>query len=312
MDDVLIWAPSLQELHSRVTQVATNCEKLNIILSKKKFAIGSTLPFAGYIVSDKGVRPDPSRVEAIKKFPTPTNLTGVRSFLGLAQQFSFFIPDYSHATAAMRQLLGKEKVFRWLPEHQQEFDRVKKLLSANLLTRHFDPEKEVTLLTDASRHHGMGFALCQKENDNYVLITCGSKSFTPTQQRYATIELECLAIIWAIQKCEFFLKGLPTFTVATDHRPLVGTFSKNLAELSNPRLQRLREKVCAYSFDVTYVPGKSHSIADALSRAPIFPGSDDLDIQVDTALAHLTTARDPALSIVYEACLLYTSPSPRD
>ena len=97
---------------------------------------------------------------------------------------------------------------------------MKELLSANLLTRHFDPEKEVTLLTDASRHHGMGFALCQKENDNYILITCGSKSFTPTQQRYATIELECLAIIWAIQKCEFFLKGLPTFTVATDHRPL--------------------------------------------------------------------------------------------
>ena len=50
-----------------------------------------------------------------------------------------------------------------------------------------------------------------------------------------------------------------------------------------------------------YVPGKSHDITDALSRAPIFSVSDDLDIQVDTALAHLTTARNPALSIIYEA-----------
>ena len=99
------------------------------------------------------------------------------------------------------------------------------------------------------------------------IITCGSKSFTPAQQRYTTIELECLAIIWAIQKCEFFLKGLPTFTVATDHHPLVGTFAKNLADLTNPRLQRLREKVSAYCFEVQYVPGKTHNIADALSRA---------------------------------------------
>ena len=138
------------------------------------------------------------------------------------------------------------------------------------------------MLTDASRHNGMGFALCQKEKEDYGIITCGSKSFTPTQQRYTTIELECPAIIWAIQKFEFFLKGLPSFTVATDHRPLVSTFNKNLADL--------REKVSAYCFDVVYIPGKSHNIADTLSRAPIFPGSDNLDIQVDTPLAHLTTA----------------------
>ena len=124
VDDVLILAPSMTELNSRVTQVAKNCEKLNTILSRKKFAIGQTLPFAGYIVSNDGIRPDPERVEAINKFPPPANLTGVRSFLGMAQQLSFFIPDFSQATAAIRQLLGKEKVFRWLPEHQQEFDKV--------------------------------------------------------------------------------------------------------------------------------------------------------------------------------------------
>ena len=109
-------------------------QELNIILSKKKFLIGTSLPFLGYIVSNDGVRPDPDRVEAIRKFPAPTNVTGVRSFLGLTQQLSFFIPDFSHATAAMRQLLGKNKLFRWLPEHQQEFSEVKNILSNNLLT----------------------------------------------------------------------------------------------------------------------------------------------------------------------------------
>ena len=94
----------------------------------------------------------------------------------------------------------------------------------------------------------MGFALCQEVNGAKAIIICGSKSFTPAQQWYATIELECLAIIWAVQKCEFYLKGLPNFTVATDHRPLVGTFSKGISKLTNPKLQRLREKVSEAGF----------------------------------------------------------------
>ena len=85
--------------------------------------------------------------------------------------------------------------------------------------------------------------------------------------------------------------------VAMDHRPLIGTFISNL---TNPRLQRLREKVAGYQFTVTYVPGKTHNITDALSRAPIFLGSDDMDIQIDTALAHLVTTSDPALKVINE------------
>ena len=146
----------------------------------------------------------------------------------------------------------------------------------------------------------MGFALCQEVNGNKAIITCGSKSFKPAQQQYTTIELECLAIIWAIQKCELYLKGLPNFTVATDYKPLVGTFTKGISELTNPRLQRLREKVVGYKFTVIYVPGKTHNIANAFSRAPIFPGSDDMDIQIDTALAHLVTTSDLALKVIYE------------
>ena len=88
------------------------------------------------------------------------------------------------------------------------------------------------------------------------------------------------------------------------HRPQAScgyTFSKNLTDLTNPRLQRLGEKLSAYQFTITFVPGKTHYIADALSRAPIFPDSEELDIQVDTALAHLTITQDPALKIDCES-----------
>ena len=71
-----------------------------------------------------------------------------------------------------------------------------------------------------------------------------------TQQRYSTIELECLTIVWAISKCSFYLHDLPKFTVYTDHRPLEGIFQKDLFALASPWLQRMREKVAKYSFEV--------------------------------------------------------------
>ena len=207
-----------------------------------------TLSFAGYIISSKGVSPDPERIEALRKFPTPKDVTGVKSFLGLANQLSFFIPDFTQNTKALRELLGKGKVFRWLPDHQFEVESVKTILSSNLLNCHFDRHRPVELLTDASRQHGLGYALCQRDDNGHLyIVTCGSKSLTPTQQRYATVELECLGIVWAIHKCTFYLKGLPTFKVVTDHRPLEGVFCKNIFDLPNPRLQRMREKLTGFS-----------------------------------------------------------------
>ena len=98
------------------------------------------------------------------------------------------------------------------------------------------------------------------------LIQRGSRSLTPTQQRYATMELECLAIVWAIQKCDYYLRGLPHFDIWTDHRLLVGIFDKALAALENARLMRMREKIIPYTFKITWVARKTHYIADVLSR----------------------------------------------
>ena len=74
------------------------------------------------------------------------------------------------------------------------------------------------------------------------VIACGSKSLTLTHQRYVTIELECLAVHFAVDKCSFYLKGAP-FNVMTDHKPLEGIFCKDMFDIGNPRLQRIREKL---------------------------------------------------------------------
>ena len=204
IDDVLIWAPDLLTLRQRIDIIADNCARLNVILSRKKFAIGTSMPFAGYVVTSQGIRPDPDRVEAFRNFPTPKDQTALRSFIGLAQQLSFFIPDFSHASAAMRSLPGKGKVFQWTSDQEFEFRTLKNMLAMNLKTNHFDSSRPVYMLTDASRHFGLGFALVQYDDKkNPLIITCGSKSLSDTQKRYSTIELECMAISWAVQKCNF-------------------------------------------------------------------------------------------------------------
>ena len=136
------------------------------------------------------------------------------------------------------------------------------------------------VLTNTSRLHGIGFALIQVYKDRLVLIKCGSASLSPTQSRYSTVELECLTIMNAINKCSYYLAGILRFEVWTDHRPLVGAFEKHLHHMQNQRLMRMRKKLTNFNFKVMRTSGKTHHIADALSRAPVF-GPCDLDIKLE-------------------------------
>ena len=104
---------------------------------------------------------------------------------------------------------------------------------------------------------------------------CIRDRLTPAQKNYATIELEFLAIVRALQKCAFYLHGMKTFKVITDHKPLVGIMNKEMADLHNNRLARLREKTAQFTFDIEWTAGKYHDAADALSRFPIFDAYED-------------------------------------
>ena len=259
VDNILIWAPSLEQLEKRITQILDRCTTINVTISKKKFAFGTEIPFAGFLISDHGIKPDPQKTVVIASFPSSKNITDLRSFLDLANQLALFLPDFSHLTCEMRKLLSTKNAFLWLDIHETEFHKLKEILTSDLLVKTIDPKLTTILLTDASRLNGLGYALMQKENDTKLrLITCGSCSLSETQNRYATIELECLAIQYAIAKCRFYLLGLPNFEIVTDHKPLLRILKKYIFEVDNPRLQRLWEKMLAFNFTVKWVPGKLH------------------------------------------------------
>jgi hypothetical protein len=271
VDDTLVQAPTVEALYQRAREVLRRCREHGITISLKKLQAGKDIPFAGYLVGQGGIRPDPERTRAINDMVVEHSIPGVRSFLGLANQLGQFVPDLAQNTNALRSLLKKDNAFIWREEHDEEVAKVKEILTAPGILKPFDPTLPTEILTDAARIHGMGFILLQREGDGSPrLITCGSTSMTGAQTRYAVIETEMLALTWAIEKCEFYLKGIKSFKAVTDHKPLVGIFAKDINEIRNPRLQRMRMRIMQYSFDIEWKAGKTHLIADALSRAPVF------------------------------------------
>ena len=92
-----------------------------------------------------------------KEFPAPKNLKDMRSFLGLANQLAAFVPDLAHTSAGLRPLLKKGNAWVWEKEHEEEFNKIKKLLTSPTIAKPFDDAKDTILLTDASRLHGLEY-----------------------------------------------------------------------------------------------------------------------------------------------------------
>ena len=168
-------------------------------------------------------------------------------------------------------------MFLWGDEHEAGLKKVKEIITnpEGPVLKHFDPTLPIQVLTDAY-WTGIGFCLVQTDEGSKIplLIMAGSRLLSPAEKNYAVVELELLAIQWAVEKCRLYLAGA-NFTVVTDHQPLLGIInSKNLDAINNTCIQRLMAKLLGYSFKAVWVPGKNHLIADALSRSPVFAAED--------------------------------------
>ena len=236
--------------------------KLKLNPTKWRFKTQKVI-FMGFQLSPEGVSPAPSMSEAIVNMPKPQDPHAVQRYLGMLNFLARFCPKLSDVVKPLRELTHKDVTFQWTDSHDKAFVESKELIAHAPVLCYFNPQLPVTLQVDASGV-GVGGALLQ--NDQPVAFY--SNTLTETEQRYAVIEKECLAICLAFEKWDSLLYGKSDITVQTDHQPLESIFKKPLNKAPR-RLQAMRMRLQRWSFEVKYKKGAQQVIADTLSRAPL-------------------------------------------
>ena len=199
--------------NERLYKVLLRLKENNVTLNFDKCLFKVTsFSFLGVLIDEKGISPDPGKVEAITQFQAPSKVSEVRRFLGMFNQVSKFVPNVSQETTPIRTLLQKERAFVWGPEQEECFQRLKKLLVSSVVLGHYDPKKETRIETDASAF-GVGCVMFQRHDNEWRPVAYASRSITETESRWGVIEKEMLAICFACSRFRDFLVGLDRFEI---------------------------------------------------------------------------------------------------
>lgn len=262
LDDILIISKDFDSHIKSLELVFDKLHAAGLVVSQEKcqFCLPE-LRYLGYLVDSAGLRPDPTKVEAILNIPRPQNPTEIRRFIGTASWYRRFIPNFSTLTSPLSALTRKRVKCSWTSACEESFRKIKELLvTASILTCP-DFSKSFTLQTDASAY-GLGCVLTQQYEDGERVICYLSRSLTRQEQNLSTTERECLAVIWSVEKLRHYLENV-RFTVITDHHSLLW-----LHRLKDPqgRLARWALRLQPYDFEIVHRRGKDNIVPDMLSR----------------------------------------------
>ena len=163
-----------------------------------------------------------TKSQLLSKLPPPSSKKEVQSFIGMINYLTKFSPRLTELAEPIRELVKEKVPFNWGPEHQESFTMLKKEIVRAPILAYYNPQKETVLQTDASTK-GLGACLLQDEKPIYFT----SKALTEMQRGYIAIEIESLAVAWAVKKFHHFLYGCH-FILKTDQKPLEAILSKSL------------------------------------------------------------------------------------
>jgi hypothetical protein len=310
-DDICIGAISEKELKDKVKMVMKILTEAGMTVNEEKCVFKSKeINFLGFCISAEGVRPDTKLVEKIKGVKRPMTKRDLESFLGIVNFYGRHLSRFSDRVAPLNELRGRNVPFEWKEEQQKAFDKLKEALSCYPLVRLFDPAKTTVLTTDASEK-AISAVLSQ---DGHPVIYL-SRSLNDAEKKYANIEREALAIVWATNRARQFLLG-KKFILQSDHQPLEIIFhpSKELPKVTSARLLRWAIQLSAFDYEIQYVKGNTIPHVDALSRLDFDPeGMLQAEESKEEACIHWNktdlfsmqevkdeTQRDPVLRGIFE------------
>lgn len=264
IDDILVATSSWEDHIETLRTIFERLRAANITVKPKKCQIGfEEISFLGHEIGMGNIAPDAQIIERVRDAPRPQTKRQVRSFLGLTGFYRQFVPNYAEVAAPLVDLTrkGAPNGVEWGARQEEAFTELKRRLDQPPILLSPNPEKEFVLRTDASEA-SLGAVLLQEKEGMLHPVAYASRKLTNSEKNFATVEKECLALVWAVGRFKLFLYGR-TFRVQTDHQPLEFL---NKARLTNSRVMRWSMALQDHSFNVEYIKGRDNVGADFLSR----------------------------------------------
>jgi hypothetical protein len=224
----------------------------------------SEIKFLGHIVSDRTVKPDKERIEAILKYPAPKNQRQLRKFLGVCNFHQQFIIRYAFYIEPLLMLLRKGHKWKWTADLQIAFETLRSKFAESIFLMHPDESKEWIINTDASGKAIGSVLMQQDENGGVNIVSTASRVLNQTEQRYTTCEKELLAIVYAVQRFKIYIYGRKVI-LYTDNKAI--TFLQKCVITSN-RVARWMTELQQFDLEIRHIKGINNHLADVLSRSP--------------------------------------------
>ena len=253
------------ETHLKVLEELFCCLEAHNLTAKpsKCFFAFKKVNYLGFVIGDGSIEPQSSKTDAVLDMSLPKTKKELRSFLGFVSFYRKFIPNMSNLSATLSDMLKKnypEKLV-WDDCARDNFHKLKNFLTQKPILALPDINKKFCLRTDAS-NSGIAAMLFQYHENIPKPVCYASRKLLPRETRYSTIERELLALIWGVQKFNYYLYATE-FLIESDHKPLahLTTF-----KCSNPRLMRWALLLQPYRYRVIHIPGSENHGPDILSR----------------------------------------------
>jgi transposase InsO family protein/murein DD-endopeptidase MepM/ murein hydrolase activator NlpD len=265
LDDILIYSKTLENHKEHVHKVLQTLQDAKLLVEPEKSKFHTQeVDYLGYTIRPGEIRMQASKIEAIRDWPSPTNLKEVRGFLGFVNFYRQFIKDYSKIAKPLTDLTKTTETFQWNDKAQEAFEEIRQRVISEPILVEADPDKEYEVETDAS-DYALGGQLGQRDAEGKLHpIAFFSKKLSGPEVNYGIPDKELMAIIEAFKEWQHYLIGAKhQVRVFTDHKNLTSfTTTKEL----NKRQIRWAEFLSQFDIRITYRKGSENGRADALSR----------------------------------------------
>jgi hypothetical protein len=265
VDDIAVhsddWNIHLKHLELFLKQIRLH----NVTLNLKKCVFGkSEVKFIGHLIGSGKKMMNPDRIDSLINLKNPETKKQVKQVLGFLGFYRQFICNFAEIAKPLTDLTSKQtpENIVWTEDHQKSFDSLKEIVLSNVILYMFEVGKPFNLYCDSS-DFAVGAVLSQVDDEGIERpVSFISQKLTDTQRRWATIEKEAYAIIWALNKLKEIIIG-SKINVFTDHNPLV-----YLTESMSKSAKLVRWSLSLQNFDIllNYKKGKLNVVADCLSR----------------------------------------------